>query len=479
MNQNEISRTLLIRLSMWENTTQSYLPVGSVIYDNKSSQRLGFVGFIYDKSYIQKHWPAVDPAHLDPELNNGRYIVKQAGGRVPHYFSSFLPGEFGQQLLSEVDQRWDSLSEAEKLYVMTQAHGDFGAPQLNPQEDQYNDPIKNLEDLSQLVQAIREFQKGERASFITREIQGALCSFHGPKPKVDYEEVRDGVAHRFVAKLNTTGYYNDARVAAVFTSVEKNATIDACENRVVPLDCGEEVLFSYNYARTEDYKQHEDGEKYRLILKYNRISFKTLLADDPIIDNTERPSYKHIVYAIDKYSTDPVSDKEELFRRSVLSAATNHTSNGLDNMEMYDKGLGNWRLSPSYHNLPNPMTDTQFELGFGNGIMTGNLLKLDERFVQNLGAQMGFDVTKSLALSFPVMNALVKLENTMSIHELSENDKSTMRECIKVNDIHNLYESISNNDTVQDAILEDQALPGGSFDDELSFNTSTSQSPRM
>lgn len=463
---NPDNRKLFVRLSMWANEIQDYLPVGTLVYDNDPSHRLGFVGFAYDRAYVRDKWPAVDPAHLDPQIDGGRFAVKGRNSRVPHYFASFLPGEFGQQLLREVDKRWEGLTEAEKLYVMTLAHGDFGAPQLNPQNDQHNQPIRDLEELSRLVQAIREFQNSACPSPITRELQGALCSFRGPKPKVDYEEEKDGVARRFVAKLNTTGYYNDARIAATFTTIEKNAGINVCANQVLPLDCGEEVLLSYNYARTEQFNQHDDGERYRLILKYNRISFNTLLADDPILGNTQRPHYRHIVYAIDKYSADPATDKEELFRRAVLSAATNHTSNGLENMEMYDQGMGNWRLSPSFHNLPNPMMDTQFEIGFSDGIMTGNLLRLDERFLVSLGDQMGFNATESLALAYPVTGALVNLEKTMAIHDLSVNDRDTALECVKTKAVQELHERLSADEKVQNKVAE-KKLPTVIFEKEI------------
>jgi len=461
------NRKIFIRLSMWENEIQHYLPVGTLIFDNDPSHRQGFVGFVYDSEYIRDKWPAVDPAHLDPQVDCGQFATNSRNGAIPHYFSGFLPGEFGQQLLSSVDKRWEGFSEAAKLYTMTLAHGDFGAPQLNAQNDQHNAPIRKLEELSQLVQAIREFQRGERPSPSTKELQGALCSFRGPKPKVDYEDVKDGIAQRFVAKLNTTGYYNDARVATTFTSLEKNAGIETCANRVVRLECGEEVLFSYNYARAESFAKHKDGERYRLILKYNRISFKTLLADDPVLGNTQRPDYTHIVHAIDKYSADPVSDKEELFRRAVFSVSTNHTSNGLENMEMYDQGKGTWRLCPSFHNLPNPMSDTQFDVGFGEGIMTGNLLRLDERFLISLGSKMGIDATQSLALSYSVTSALDNLERTMSIHDLSANDRNTVRECIKINAVSTLNDRLSKDEKVQAAVAVSKNLPTVTFDAEM------------
>jgi len=472
------SQAILIRLSMWDNDIQNYLPVGHVIYDNNSRQRLGFVGFKYDSSYVQGKYPAIDPAHLLPQRDNGCYIVKERDGRVPHYFASFLPGEFGQQLLSEVDGKWDKLTQAEKLYVMTHAHGDFGAPQLNPQLNQHNEPIGNLDDLSRLVKAIREFQRGERKSFITREIQGALCSFHGRKPKVDYLEESNGIRHRFVAKLNTSGCYNDARVAAAFTTLEKNAAISACDSRVVPLQCGEEVLFSYNYSRKEELEDNHSDLNGRTILKYNRISFKVLLADDPNLDNTKRASYKHLCYAINKYSADPISDREELYRRAVLSAATNHTSNGLDNLEMYDTGGGKWRLSPSFQNLPNPYTDAEFEVGFSDGLMTGNMLRFDESFLKNLGEQMGFSEINSLALAFPVINSLSDIDKVMDMHQVSGVDQQTISECVKTTQINALHSSLSQNSQVQQEINKSQ----NSFDVEFvesDVDLTASRSPGM
>lgn len=454
MNIQPQNSLLHIGLCMWENEVQDYLPVGTLFYDNNPGQRLGFVGFAYDRTYVREGWPAVDPAHLNPQVNDGRFVGKHRDGRLPHYFASFLPGEFGQQLLNEVDQRWEGLTEAKKLYVMTLAHGDFGAPQLNSQNDQYNEPIRDLSDLNRLVTAIREFQRGERSSPLTRELQGALCSLRGPKPKVDYEYEKDSIARRYVAKLNTTGYFNDARVAVALADMEKNSGIRTCDNRVVALECGEEVLFSHNYSRTEAFDQNDAGDKYRLILKYNRISFKTLLAEDPVLGNTQRPSYKHLVYTINKYSADAVTDREELYRRAVFTAATNHTSNGLDNLEMYDSGRGRWRLSPSFHNLPNPLSDTQFETSFGDTIMTGNLLRLNEQFLTSLGAHFGFDALHAQALAFPVTESLTHMESVMAKHDLSTNDRNTLRECVKTRAVTDLHSRLTNNTQVQQRAMQ-------------------------
>ena len=480
MNRSQNNR-YFVRLSMWNNMVQDYLPVGTLIYEK--DDRLGFVGFAYDSDYVNSRCPAIDPAHLDPKVNSGRYVCRAKKGTVPHYFSAFLPGEFGQQLLSGMSDNWRKLNEAEKLYIMTLAHGDFGAPQLNPQNDQYNNPIKDLEELSLLVATIRNFQNGAGPAPIPKELHGAVCSFRGPKPKIDFESEKDGISRRFVVKINTTGYYNDARVSKTMNDLEISAGISICNSTVVKLNCGEEVLFSYNYARTEKYQQQPDGSPTKLILKYNRISFKTLLADDPILGNTQKPSLRHAIHVIDKYSADPVSDKEELFRRTIFSASTNHTSNGLDNLEMYDKGDGTWRLSPSYHNLPNPLADTCFDLSFYDTEVSSNLLRVNEEFLNHLANAFDFDETYTKLLALPVVNSLLTFDRAVARHSLSDNDKLLITRCIKINDLSALRTHITQDKRINASMLSEIHVEEIDQNDKLftqhQSNKSTPGGPQM
>jgi len=425
---------------MWDNQVQEYLPVGTLFLDRE--KRLGFVGFIYDRDYVKNGLPAIDPAHLDPQKRDGRYVCRFENGRLPHYFSSFLPGEFSQHLLVDVDSLWTRLSEAEKLYVMTLAHGDFGAPQLNPQNKQYNDAIQDMSTLNKLITAIRHFQQGDAPNPITEELYGALCSFHGTKPKIDYREIKGDVSRRFVVKLNTTDHFNDARVSAVMQKIEDAAGIETCDTRLVKLDNGEDVLFSYNYAHSDMYKKFDDGDSEHIIMKYNRVSFRVLLAEDPILDNTQRPSYCHIVHAIEKYSSDPETDKQELYRRAVFSASVNHTANGLDNMEMYDTGGGKWRLSPSFNNLPNPISSTEYDVSFTDTASTHQLLDMNELFLEQLGKEFGFNAIRSKSLALPVLTAVSNIQNVMTYYDLSENDSKSVAKCIKIDEVNKLKSNI-------------------------------------
>lgn len=437
---------------MWQNDLQQYIPVGTLIYD--VAQRSGFVGFSYDKSYLDKELPPIDPAHLTPDrYNRGKYVVKEQNGNLPHYFTSFLPGEFGQRLISEVNHKWDSLSQAERLYVTSLTHGDFGAPQLNPQNVQQNNVINDMDDLNALVRSIRAFQGQEIRSIISPSLQASLCSSIGAKPKIEFQSLHGKQMERFIVKLNSANPFNDARVSVALTKLEQIAGISVCNNRAVSLDCGEEALFSSNYSRTESHFP-EDLKCPINILKYNRISFRVLLAEDPILENTERPLYSHIVHAINKYSCDPISDKEELFRRAVFSASTNNTSNGLENMEMYDTGGGNWRLSPSFQNLPNPLKDAYFDTAFSNRMNTSNLFELDEIFIATLGTSFDYSPFQANVIAQPVINSLSQFisKNQSANIQLTDLDRKSLLKCMKITEVIKLDQLLLKNDKVMEQV---------------------------
>ena len=449
-------------LSMWNNAFQQYFNVGTLVYDFSQVQKTRLVGFLYNDEHLRLKLPPVDPANLNPSTNKhgGKFVASDRTGKLPHYFASFLPGSFGDDLISDVNSDWSTLTETEKLYVMTFSHGDFGAPRLNAYRDQHNKPIRDIAQLSQLVSAIREYQEGHLSNPLSTEIQGALCNMQSHKPMVDFEATEGGIDRRFVVKLNCTGFFNDAAVSSLLSIVQKNAGASTCEGRVVKLENGEDVLFSYNYSRTEKYEQDSNGDNIKTILKYNRVSFKILLAEDEFLQKNEVPGYKHIAHAIKKYSADADADLFDLFTRAFLSAATNHTSNGLSNMEMFDDGHGNWRLSPSFSNLPNPMTSTQFECSFNDKPTTSNLININTDFVHQLGGVIGIDNDSSEKLALQAGQAIQDIDKLSALNGISENDTSTLKEIVKFRQIGMLVDTLSAKHNLDIATIDVEEIDG-------------------
>lgn len=439
-------KKLFVRLSMWDNATQNYYPVGTLLYDKNPLQRDGFVGFSYDRDYLTLKLPSVDPAHLQTDKDDGRFVCKRGKGKVHHYFTSFLPGEFGQKLLNDIDERWEKFSEAERLYAISFTNGDFGAPQINPHFKEDGKPVRGEDELNLVVESILKYMRGEKGPVIAKEFHGAICTFSGIKPKVDYQSPRHEDS-RFVAKINTSRFFNDAKIANVLTAVEVNANIDTCNDLVVSLECGTDVLLSSNYTRKIENSQENNGAGGPMIYKYNRLSFKTLLADSDILKHTEKPNYSHLVRAIKRYSCNQVADLEELFKRAIFSAAVNHTSNGLENYEMYDTGGGKWRLSPSFHNLPLPEKNTEFAVSFFDSAVSGQTLSINERFIIRLGTDFDLQPAEAMANAYVVLSAVNGAERIMDMKALDDNDKFYLSECIH-RDVAETVKSLSSNPQV-------------------------------
>ena len=445
---------LYIQVSAWNNEAQDHQQVGTVIYDNDPDHRLGFVGFVYDREYLAAGGPDLDPVNLKTTENEGRFFTSN-DGRLPPYFKQFLPGVFAEQMLSDKDSRWGSLNDAEKLYLLTEVNGDFGAIQLNAQMDQFDRPIDRMGELKELVEIIRDFQQDRSTPPLNNSQIKALTAFNGHKPKAEIEMSMDGVAQRFCAKLNTTPEYNDAKVSHTLTEMQKVAGISSAGGQVATLSSSEDIYLSAHYARTESTAPRAAGESPDF-LRYNRVPLTALLHGDESLGNTDIPSYKHVANLVSRISADAPADQEQLFKRALFSALTNHTANGLDNIEMYDVGNGQWRLSPSFNNLPNPSQTARFDLSFTGNKDTVDMLRVNSGFVRRLGAVMGFGPEESMALANSVTQAVLKADKIMVSSDLPPNDRIFLARTIRRAEAENIQLDINRDPDVQ-AILKSQA----------------------
>lgn len=440
------NNNLFISVYAWQNDMQDYVVAGNLLFGKSDESGMTVTSFQYESSYVEDGFGSLDPANLNTKESN-LVICKRPSGQLFGYFSNLLPGQFGNQLLADIDPIWPTLNEIQKLHVLTKAHGDFGPIHLNAQNDQAGEVIESIEMLDEVVQKIRSFQKGNTRAVLTPELEGALCSLGGSKPKVDFEVKSDGRVQRYVVKLNCSDCYNDAQVSSFLSENQKSARISICPRKPLALPCGEDVLVCTNYARKYvEPAQQRSG----VIIRYNRVNFRTLLEDDPVLGVGEMPKIEHMIHVIDKYSDNPTSDKEELYRRTLFSVGTNHTSNGFDNMEMYDIGRGKWRLSPSYSNLPNPDRGTNFQVGIETGASCTSLVNYDERWLSMLGGQFGYAPKDSLVIAMPVVQTLDALTVRIEKSNLLETDKVTLKKILPSEQFSKLNQRIINTPAIME-----------------------------
>ncbi|KZX58010.1 hypothetical protein A3709_20580 [Halioglobus sp. HI00S01] len=434
-DEAEVLTQNFIRVNMWNNATQSYNGVGSLVFEQRrlGSTNAWTVGFIYDDHY---RGPAIDPANLKPQVNDGYHLCKSSTGGLPAYFTQFLPGDFSSAMISQLDPVWKELAEVERLWATTLAIGDFGAPQLNAQLDQRNAPIRDMKTLSHLVTTIRTLQSGGSVSPSFSELRAPLCLHPGGKPKIDVLFADGDATQRYVVKLNSTGKFNDARISAALAEAATLGGISAAGAFAKTLECGEDVLFSLNYARSD--QRVNGGAPTHRIIKHNRVSMSVLLSDETFFDEMGLPPIRgrgatiaHVVEAIKAYSDDPVSDLHELFRRSVFDVATTHVNNGLQNIEMFDSGGGKWRLSPLFHVLPSPDDDAAFDVSLADAAIA-SLVSLDGDFVRELSARIGINEKAGLKMAHQVLDAVSQMPTLFDKHGVSARDRDVVEKAVRI-----------------------------------------------
>lgn len=465
---------LHIQVASWNNAEQDYVPVGTVIYDNDPLHRLGFTGFVYDRDYIANGGPALDPVNLKTSENDGRFVFSM-DGKLPSYFEQFLPGAFVEQLIAKQDPRWNSLNPAEKLFLLTEINGDFGAIQLNAHLDQFDNPIDRLDDLKALVGVIKDFQAGRSTPTLDNSQLRNLATFSGHTPKLDFEVAQEGSPRRYVVKLNSTATSNDALVSEVMSALQRKAGIDCVSSSRTELPGGDDVLLSQNYTRgvgSDVIGADSAGKTY----SYNRVSLATLLSNSSTLGNTDIPTYRHAAEVIREVSASPKEDVEELFRRGVFSALTSHTSNGLDNIEMYDTGGGNWRLAPAFNNLPSLSPVAAFEMSFSGLKDTVNYLRTDTTMVSWLGQSMGLTEGEALKAALPVASALTEIGSTLAAHHVPVREHARIASAIDADAALKLRVEIAKTPSYQ--AEAQKVLPSG-VDEAAPFTKSTPTGPGM
>jgi len=339
-----------ITVFRWDNRGQKHEYAGTLSVGRRRDRAM-VVGFIYDRGYIRSGGPALDPANLKTGVNGGMHLAPGLRGALPHYFSSLLPRSFYCQIMSSMEPRWYEMSDAEKLLKAVTLNSDYGAIHLNAHLAQPEPFANTLDDLDTIVSDIRRLQMTGGSLKPLRSHATTLSRMPGDMAKFAANLVdEDGVKRRYIVRVSGLDELDEPLVCQALHETAVEAGIKSTPTRALLTPKGHLVELSQDYTHGVD-PGRTPGHLTRM-LRYNRVSVQTLLANDPAVDLSSGPRFEHVIHAINRYSADAASDVIEYFKRSVMDLATCNTSNGLDNIEFYDVGRGEWRLAPSYRRLP-------------------------------------------------------------------------------------------------------------------------------
>lgn len=391
-----------IHIHRWSNHLQEYQYVGHLLYENELTG--GAVSFFYDQNYLEAGGPSLDPRNLSVDKNGGRHVVTDGNGVLPLYFQQFLPGAYGQLMLKNEFFQFDKLNQFQKLSICAELFGDHIAIQINAQNAQSNLGATTQAELSSITNAIHSARPGQIKAPLGSEKLTATCSLPGHRSKIDYTSSKDG--QRYILKPNASSHFNESKVRQFIHSLEVAAGIDSAPIEMLTLDDGD-----IEVALQKNFKQHfEVNADIPLLLKFNYVGFDVLHGDNSVLSPSQAFSYKDAAAIIDRYSTSPIEDKEQLLLRALLGASINHTSNGLDNLALIDLGSNHWRLAPAFNTMPNPIQEATFSMRYGDHLVSRSHFTVDAAFAKSL----------ALDISLPESAgelALIKVNNALSMRK--------------------------------------------------------------
>jgi serine/threonine-protein kinase HipA len=331
------------------------VPVGVLRIDRSmTGDRDTSVGrFRYADSYLKRPEAVpIDPVHLP--LTAGEYRFARFGG-LPSALRDAAPDNWGRMLirryyhargidrpLHEVDYLLSSPSDRSSNLHFAVDFGSDGLPQWDKLALRTGE-LPEMQELKEHVAAVIKDPIGHSGKPLPAGLVALLTGSGGARPKVNLR-ARDGT---FLAKLAhpeqdiTSNAHLE--VASISMAQEVGITVVAATSHV---DGDSDFLTVRRFDRL-------DGKEQQM------VSAMTVLdANDEAFDWANW-SYPLLAIELDRWSSDPATDKEQLFRcmvlRAMLSDDDDHPRNYAlirdPNAQGNRKGgstLGQWRLAPMY-----------------------------------------------------------------------------------------------------------------------------------
>ncbi|MEI7879407.1 MAG: type II toxin-antitoxin system HipA family toxin [bacterium] len=320
---------MIYKLMVWERSNGDHQSVGEMVCDIHESGKLRSA-FRYESGYLARPDAfTVDPLSLP--LRTGSFSTEQPG--LFGVFEDSLPDDWGRNLLI---RKYRIPRHDQHLPGLLLALGHAGLGVLSfTEHDKPSPPPTEVSTLylSELVEAVAKFERGETRDSDITLLLSAGSSPGGARPKAVVWD--DGCREHCLAKFPSIKDQVDVvRIEAATMALAEQAGLLVPRIRLV--ECaGKAVLLVQRFDVMPTGRRH-------------MISFQTLLK----ASGYYQQRYQDLLAVVRKYSRDPHTDSERLFRQMVFNAVVGNTDDHLKNFLMiYDLQAG-WRLSPAFDLIP-------------------------------------------------------------------------------------------------------------------------------
>lgn len=296
--------------------------------------------FVYGKSYLAR----TDAVPLDPynlPLEPAEFRTTQLKGLFGP-LRDVAPDFWGRRV---IDRRHPTEDLSEFHYLFHPGVGRIGAlsfgKDMEPHEHGRGSHIPGLHDLEGLRKAADLIEADKPVDEGIMELLDPGSSIGGARPKT---VIKDG-GLTWLAKFPQRGdRWSNAPVEGGMLRLAARCGIRVPDVRVEAVGL-EHVLLVKRFDR----QPFEGGE-----LRHRMVSALTVLnLDDGVIDRSGW-SYLALADELQRWSEEPLRDKQELFRRIVFNALISNTDDHPRNHALLALGR-DWRLSPAYDLTPSAL----------------------------------------------------------------------------------------------------------------------------
>lgn len=300
--------------------------------------------FIYGRSYRERP----DAVPIDPyslPVRAGEFETAALKG-VFGALRDSAPDSWGRMVINRFAGR-DDLDEVDYLLLSPEDRAgalSFGHGKQPPPPVHRFNRVLQLTALRETARILEE-ERGDRADVLLQEqlrnLNEPASAMGGARPKNVVED-DDGL---WLAKFAMrSDRWENASVEAGMTTLASLCGIRVPHLRIERPAAGSAILLLRRFDRERDRDSY---------LRHRMVSALTVLnADD---GGTDRAAWSYVLLAdeLRRWSSRPVEDREELFRRMVFNALISNTDDHPRNHALLAAGA-DWRLAPAYDLTPSP-----------------------------------------------------------------------------------------------------------------------------
>jgi serine/threonine-protein kinase HipA len=330
--------------------------------------------FVYGQTFLSREDAvALDPFHLP--LSSREYTTVQLDG-VFGALRDILPDFWGRRV---IERREHTTDFSEFDYLVYPSRGRIGALEFGAEvapKSLSDARLPGLHHLSELREVAANIESGAPIDPDLEDLLAAGSSVGGARPKTVIRDEAGTWLAKFPAKEDR---WSNAAVEGGMLRLASECGIRTPETRLEMVS-DEQVLLVKRFDR-ELASEGADAE-----YRHRMVSALTVLdLDDREVVDRSGWSYLLLADELQRWSTEPLLDKRELFRRMVFNALISNTDDHPRNHALIAPPEG-WRLSPAYDLTPSPVRSLESrELAmaagkYGRHASRQNLLSASPRF---------------------------------------------------------------------------------------------------